>query len=139
MQSKVDNITNKTIPKEKDYFIVKDGVHYAGTHLLIDLWGAKKLTELCYIEQTLRDCVAACQATLLHIHLHQFSSSGGISGVAVLAESHISVHTWPERNYAAFDVFMCGAAQPTNAVPILKQAFSAQTFEVTEMLRGQAK
>lgn len=135
MQAKDETI----ITPEKDYFIVKEGVHYAGTHLLIDLWGAKNLTNLSYIEQTLRDCTAACHATLLHIHLHQFSSSGGISGVAVLAESHISVHTWPERNYAAFDVFMCGVAQPDNAVPILKDAFSADTFEVTKILRGKAQ
>ena len=55
-------------------------------------------------------------ATLLHIHLHTFTDGGGISGVAVLAESHISVHTWPEKGYAAFDVFMCGDAEPRKAL-----------------------
>jgi len=61
----------------------------------------------------LRRCVDASFATLLHLHCHQFSDSGGLSAVAVLAESHITVHTWPERDFAAFDVFMCGtAAQP---------------------------
>jgi len=62
------------------------------------------------MEATLREAVLQAGATLLHIHLHHFTPNGGISGVAVLAESHISVHTWPERNFAAFDVFMCGDA-----------------------------
>jgi len=48
----------------------------------------------------MRDAVEAAGATLLHIHLHTFEPNGGVSGVAVLAESHISVHTWPEKGYA---------------------------------------
>jgi S-adenosylmethionine decarboxylase len=87
----------------------------------------------------MRECVDVCGATLLHIHLHHFSPSGGVSGVAVLAESHISVHTWPERNYAAFDVFMCGEARPENAIVALKNAFQPQRIEVFEELRGRFK
>lgn len=85
----------------------------------------------------MREIVSKCGATLLHIHLHHFTPSGGISGVAVLAESHISVHTWPERDYAAFDVFMCGDAEPENAIPVLKRAFFPKRLEVVEELRGQ--
>jgi len=135
MQSKSNNV----ISLAKDYFIVKNGVEYAGSHLLIDLWGAQKLDDIKHIESTLRECVATCNANLLHIHLHHFDSSGGISGVAVLAESHISVHTWPERDYAAFDIFMCGNAKPENALPVLKRAFSPERFEVKEVLRGKVK
>lgn len=120
-----------------DHFIIKDGVEYSGTHLLIDLWGVDRLDDVQFLEKTLIQCVEACHASLLHIHLHQFSDSGGISGVAILAESHISVHTWPERNYAAFDVFMCGEAKPLNAVDILKKAFAPQRLNVKEILRGQ--
>ena len=69
--------------------------------------------------ETLRRCVAAAKATLLHIHLHHFQPSG-VSGVAVLAESHISVHTWPEKGFAAFDVFMCGDAEPRKALDVFK-------------------
>ena len=119
-----------------DYFLMKDGVEYSGTHLLIDLWGASRLDDCIYIEETLRRCVTACNATLLHIHLHQFSESGGVSGVAVLAESHISVHTWPERNYAAFDVFMCGSARPLNTIAILDKAFEPGDLKVKKILRG---
>jgi S-adenosylmethionine decarboxylase len=119
-----------------DYFLIKDGVEYSGTHLLIDLWGASRLDDRPHIEATLRHCVTACNATLLHIHLHQFSESGGISGVAVLAESHISVHTWPERDYAAFDVFMCGSATPLNTLAILEKAFQPSDLKVKEIFRG---
>src|ERR1700733_15602945 len=96
----------------KDHFITRNGLTYAGSHLIIDLWDAERLDDRDRIEQALVDAVHAAGATLLHIHLHTFSEGGGISGVAVLAESHISVHTWPEKGYAAFDVFMCGDAGP---------------------------
>ena len=69
------------------YFIERDGVRYAGTHLIIDLLGAERLDDLAHIEQALRDSVEAARATLLHIHLHHFTPNGGVSGVAVLAES----------------------------------------------------
>lgn len=113
-------------------------MEYSGTHLLIDLWGAAHLDDVEYMEQVLRRCVTASFATLLHIHCHEFSSSGGISAVAVLAESHISVHTWPERQYAAFDVFMCGAAQPGNVVEVLNKAFRPQELKIKEILRGRS-
>lgn len=121
----------------KDYFITRNGARYAGTHLIIDLWGAERLDELDHIEMTLRDCVRAAGATLLHIHLHHFTPNCGVSGVAVLAESHISVHTWPERGFAAFDVFMCGDAEPHKAVEVLRQAFSPERVYVGEHLRGR--
>jgi S-adenosylmethionine decarboxylase len=119
-----------------DHFIRRDGVTFAGTHLIIDLWGAKELGDLARMEKALRDCVSASGATLLHLHLHHFTPSFGISGVAVLAESHISVHTWPERDYAAFDVFMCGDAQPHKAISVLEAAFTPLRSKVTEIQRG---
>ena len=120
----------------KDHFIRRNGIEFAGTHLLIDFWGAHNLTDLNLMETKFRECVEKCGATLLHIHLHHFTPNGGISGVAVLAESHISVHTWPERGYAAFDIFMCGDAQPEKAIPILKSAFKPERIIVGEQLRG---
>lgn len=132
-------VTNDELAAPKDHFILRDGIQFAGTHLLLDLWEASHLDDIDRIENAMRDCVEACGATLLHIHLHHFSPSGGVSGVAVLAESHISVHTWPERNYAAFDVFMCGDAEPENAIAVLKRAFFPQRLEVNEELRGRVK
>ena len=83
-----------------------------------------------------RRCVAAARATLLHVHLHHFQPNG-VSGVAVLAESHISIHTWPDAGFAAVDIFMCGSANPDACVPVLREAFKARDVEVNELLRGR--
>ena len=120
----------------KDYFITRNGVSFAGSHLIIDLWGAHDLDDESKIERAMKDAVEAAGATLLHIHLHKFSPNGGVSGVAVLSESHISVHTWPEKGFAAFDVFMCGAAQPTKAIAVLEAAFRPTRVVVGEHKRG---
>lgn len=119
-----------------DHFCVRNGVRCAGAHLIIDLYGAKRLNDIDHIEATLRKCVTAAGATLLHIHLHHFQPNG-VSGVAVLAESHISIHTWPEAGYAALDVFMCGKANPDACVPVLREAFKVKQIAVSELLRGQ--
>ena len=123
--------------ERKDFFVVKHGVKCAGTHLIVDLYGAGKLDDLAHIDATLRRCVEAAGATLLHIHLHHFTPNGGVSGVAVLAESHISIHSWPEAAYAAVDIFMCGSANPDACVPVLREAFKASRVGVSELLRGQ--
>jgi S-adenosylmethionine decarboxylase len=126
------------VPAEEpaDHFCVRNGVQCAGAHLIIDLYDAERLNDIEHIENTLRKCVAAAKATLLHIHLHHFQPTG-VSGVAVLAESHISIHTWPEQGYAALDVFMCGKANPDACVPILREAFKVKRIAVSELLRGQ--
>lgn len=123
----------------KDYFIQRDGVHYAGTHLIVDLRGAERLDDIDYIDGVLREAVTSSGATLLHVHLHHFTPNGGVSGVAVLAESHISIHTWPERGYAALDVFMCGGARPEKTVEVFKRAFSPRRVDVAEHLRGRCE
>ena len=122
--------------QEKDYFITRGDKRYAGIHLIIDLYGASHLSDKAYIEKTMRRCVEASRATLLHIHLHHFEPDG-VSGVAVLAESHISVHTWPESRYAAFDVFMCGDTNPEVCIDIMREAFEAERVDVQEILRGE--
>lgn len=119
----------------EDHFIRKDGKIYAGTHLIIEVVGGTGLDCVDRMEAAFRRCVEECKATLLHIHLHKFSPQG-VSGVAVLAESHISVHTWPEAGYGAFDVFMCGDSDPWKAVDILREAFNADDVRVDELLRG---
>ena len=119
-----------------DHFVRRDGKVFAGTHLIVELADADGLDDPARIEKAFLDAIDAAGATLLHIHLHRFTPQG-VSGVAVLAESHISVHTWPESRYGAFDVFMCGDADPHKAVDVLKAAFNAGRVEVTEILRGE--
>jgi len=123
--------------KSKNVFMQADGFAYAGRHLLFDCWNASNLSDLDLIEKALVDAVEAAQGTLLHIHLHHFAQNGGVTGVAVLAESHINVHTWPDRDYAALDVFMCGPTKPELVLPVFKIAFNTDNVEVSEHLRGR--
>ena len=119
-----------------DYFVEQDGLTFAGSHLLLDLWGANNLEDPDQIEQVLSAAAEAAGATVLHAHIHRFESGGGGSGVVVLAESHISIHTWPERNFAAIDIFMCGACDPYNSIPKIRDFFSPDKLNVSEQKRG---
>ncbi|KAA5605022.1 adenosylmethionine decarboxylase [Roseospira marina] len=123
-------------PQPLDHFIERDGVRFAGIHLLVDIWGAHGLDDIDLTERALTDAVRAAGATLLHTHLHHFTPNGGISGVLVLAESHLTIHTWPERDYAALDIFMCGDADPYKAIPVLRAAFRPDAITLTENKRG---
>jgi S-adenosylmethionine decarboxylase len=134
----VDAVGAADVEPRNDHFIVRNGVRCAGAHLIVDLYEADRLDDIDHIEATLRRCVEEAGATLLHIHLHHFEPNGGVSGVAVLAESHISIHSWPERNYAALDVFMCGNAEPDKCIPVLRQAFKPGRVAVSELLRGKS-
>ena len=129
-------VADPTATDRADHFVRRDGKVFAGTHLIIEVIDGHGLDDEARIERAFRDCVEACEATILHIHTHKFSPQG-VSGVAVLAESHISVHTWPEIGYGAFDVFMCGDARPWAAVEVLREAFSAGEVRVREILRGE--
>ena len=131
------NQDDDTAPEvQKDYFVEKDGVKFAGTHLLLDLWGASNLADPQHIDRALREGADAAGATILHGHFHHFSPNGGVSGVLVLAESHISIHTWPERDFAAVDIFMCGACNPYQAIEALKAAFKPASINLGEQRRG---
>lgn len=131
-----ENQANGAPEEPKDYFVERDGVKFAGTHLLVDLWGAKNLTDPARIDRALRDAAVAAGATILHTHFHHFGPDGGVSGVVVLAESHISIHTWPERDFAAIDIFMCGSCNPYDSLPVLKTAFAPATVTLGEQRRG---
>lgn len=132
----IQSLDEATSAVQKDYFVERDGLRYAGTHLLVELWEATHLDDLPRIDRMMREAVVACGATLLNLHLHHFTPNGGVSGVAVLAESHISIHTWPERCYAAVDIFMCGGADPYKALPVLRGALASKSVQVCEQKRG---
>lgn len=107
-----------------------------GLHLLIDLWNCENLQNSSIIEQAMRDAATVCGATVLSVNLHNFGADAGITGVAILAESHISIHTWQETGYAAIDVFMCGNCNPKLSVPIFEAAFNTKNIKVSEHKRG---
>ena len=123
---------------DSPYYVAKEGLRFAGTHLLLDLWGARNLTDVEAVEVILREAVDAAGATLLRIHRHRFDGSGGVTGVAILAESHMSIHTWPETGYVAIDLFVCGSCDAYRAIPVLKRGFEPTRLQVSEHKRGLA-
>jgi S-adenosylmethionine decarboxylase len=121
---------------KKEYCSTNGHVKYAGVQLIIELWDAKNLSSTPKIKKILTAAIDACGATLLKIDLHKFSPYGGISGMAIISESHLSIHTWPEYNYAALDVFVCGNVDPYNAVPVIRKGFETENVQIAEFKRG---
>jgi len=112
-------------------------VDFTGTHLLADLFDCDHLADEARIEAALRASVAASGATLLDLKVHGFGDGQGVTGVALLAESHISIHSWPERGYAAVDMFLCGRAHDLDAgLRELAAALNAQRVEERRFARG---
>jgi S-adenosylmethionine decarboxylase proenzyme len=111
-----------------------------GTHLLLDLAGApfETLDDPDVVKAALVDTVAAMGAHVLGIHLHRLEPQG-ISGVVVISESHLTIHTWPERGEAAIDLFTCGdAARARRAVSALVERLGATVSSLREISRGAA-
>ena len=96
-----------------------------GRHVIIECFGEQAGYDAAALERLLRRAAAAGGATVLSCHMHGFGAAGGVTGVALLAESHITVHTWPEAGYAAFDVFMCGGCDADRAAAVLTEAAPA--------------
>jgi S-adenosylmethionine decarboxylase len=109
-----------------------------GRHLLADLHGiaSELLTQPQVIEQILLRAAQAAGATPIFSKFHQFGDGQGVTGVLLLRESHISIHTWPEHRFAAVDAFMCGDAQPELAIGIVQQALQPQHSRIEEVPRG---
>ncbi len=112
--------------------------HPAGAHLLADFHGvqAARLLDGAALDALLRKAAQGAGACILHSHFHCFGEGAGITGVVLLAESHISIHTWPEVGFAAVDIFMCGSAQPQLALAIIEEALQAHSCELRTIKRG---
>ncbi len=121
---------------KKEYCSKNEFITHAGTHIIIELWHGRYYNSTQTIKKILINSVKACGATLLKISLHKFSPNGGVSGVAIIKESHISIHTWPEYNYAALDIFVCANLNPYKAVSVIKQGFKPDKIQITEFKRG---
>lgn len=128
-------IAEQPISKPGEYRIDESGFEYAGMHLTLDFWGAESLDDEEIVRAAMRNAVAACGAHLLELRMHRFSPQG-LTAVAILSESHLSIHCWPENGYAAVDVFTCGDSDPRKAIPILCEAFKPDHLQVAELKRG---
>lgn len=110
-----------------------------GRHLLVELYGcaAERLGEPAFVERALMLAAERAGATILGHHFHRFEPHG-VSGVVVIAESHLSIHTWPERAYAAADIFSCGPhVHPEVAVRVLGEELGCPAPRVLEIPRGE--
>lgn len=108
-----------------------------GIHCILELYDcpASLLNDACFIKHSLIEAANQAQSTLLGEVLHQFEPQG-ITAVALLAESHISVHTWPESGYAAVDVFTCGQhTDPEKACIYLVKKLQAQRHSLSKLPR----
>ena len=112
-------------------------MEHLGRHVIIELWGCSEvINDASLVERAMRSAVLAANATLLDLFVHEFSPQG-VTGVAVLSESHLSIHTWPEHGYVAADVFTCGSTtNPAAAAEVLRQMFEATTADIRELERG---
>ncbi len=81
----------------------------AGRHVLVELNDCPRdlIDSAPRLESVMKSCAVEAGATLVSSHFHRFAPQG-VSGVVVIAESHLTIHTWPEHGYAAIDVFTCG-------------------------------
>ena len=109
-----------------------------GKHLLLELKDCDKgvLNDIGFLKGTLLAAASECGATVLGESFHQFNPQG-ISGVVVIAESHLFIHTWPEYGYVAADIFTCGnSVQPERAAQTLIRKLGAKNHSIVEIQRG---
>lgn len=109
-----------------------------GRHLLIELkdCNVEVLNDLGFLKRCLHDAADQIGATVVNECYHEFSPQG-ISGVLVISESHICIHTWPEHGYAAVDIFTCGnSVKPELAVNPLVEKLGAKSSSFIELKRG---
>ncbi len=114
-------------------------MHSLGRHILVEYFDCRNelLNDVPYIEQSMVAAARKADATVINSTFHHFSPFG-VSGVVVIQESHLAIHTWPEYGYAAVDLFTCGdTVDPWIAYNELKRLLEAKSGSSIEMLRGQ--
>lgn len=114
--------------------------NYLGRHLILDIWCSINAPELLELEDarlTLEASAEAAGATILDSRWHHFGEGYGYTGVVVLSESHISIHTWPEKGYAAIDIFYCGDCDPEDSVETIIDYFEPIRYESDLLERGK--
>jgi S-adenosylmethionine decarboxylase len=110
---------------------------YIGTHFVADFWNGRIIEDEKELQDLLIEAVKEAKCVPLKSAIHKFSPQG-ITGVMVLSESHLSIHTWPERNYIAIDVFTCGnTAEPEKAIEYLRTKLNPKKVKIRKIKRGK--
>ncbi|MFH1894496.1 MAG: adenosylmethionine decarboxylase [Patescibacteria group bacterium] len=109
---------------------------YAGIHFTGDFWDGKVIEKEDKMRQLLISAAKAAQSTVLEVVTHKFLPQG-MTGIVLLGESHIAIHTWPEINYTAIDIFTCGdKTKPSLAMEYLKAELCPERVEINKLKRG---
>ncbi|SET78923.1 S-adenosylmethionine decarboxylase [Salinibacillus kushneri] len=111
-----------------------------GTHLIAELWECKieKLNDMEYNEQILVEAALKAGAEVREVTFHKFSPQG-ISGVVLISESHLTIHSFPEHAYASIDVYTCGKRMnPNKAIQYITESLEAKSVDKVEIPRGKA-
>lgn len=110
-----------------------------GLHLIVELYDCKSrklLTDVSEVEKVMLSATRAAKATIIDSIFHRFQPHG-VSGVVVIGESHLSIHTWPEFKYAAVDIFTCGnSTDPQRAFEVLRRKFKPTRSNVMKVERA---
>ncbi|KMJ55685.1 adenosylmethionine decarboxylase [Alkalihalophilus sp. As8PL] len=109
-----------------------------GRHVIAELWGCntEKLNNMSFIEQTFVDAALKSGAEVREVAFHKFAPHG-VSGVVIISESHLTIHSFPEHGYASIDVYTCGdRIDPNVASNYIAEALGASSSEVIEVPRG---
>lgn len=112
-----------------------------GRHIIVELSGCEEevINDLSKVEGLMNEAAKRANATIIKSVFHKFSPVG-VSGVVVISESHLSIHTWPELGYAAIDIYTCGSnTKPFKACYFLAQKFKAKKIKATYIIRGIEK
>jgi len=113
------------------------GNDYAGDHILLDIYDGNALYDEKFLQRTIEMAARLAGAEIIESKYHSFGSGKGVSGMTLLSESHISVHTWPERGFAAFDIFMCGKALPEKAAQFIISELMPSKYTIRREKRGE--
>ncbi len=108
-----------------------------GRHLIVEYYGcdAEITGDIEAIRQHLNAAAKIVDATVVGEAYHRFEPDG-VTGVVLIAESHLSIHTWPARGYVAVDIFTCGGLDPRPGCELLAKAVGAESLRYQEIVRG---
>jgi S-adenosylmethionine decarboxylase len=108
-----------------------------GRHVISELWGCdfEKLNDVVQIEQIFVGAALKSGAEIREVAFHKFAPQG-VSGVVIISESHLTIHSFPEHGYASIDVYTCGDLNPNIAADYIAEALGAETRENIEIPRG---
>lgn len=122
--------------RSKQWIKHQKAFKYAGVHLIAEFWQGKIIEDSKKLENILVSAAKKGGNTPLEVIIHKFSPHG-ITGVILLAESHIALHSWPEIDYLAIDIFTCGnKAMPQKALEYLKKTFKPKKVKIEKIKRG---